>query len=101
MVYVSSYEPNARVPKIGSRWVWEIDKPHARELIEVTKVIWDGEEWWVQTKSLLGHGRCGLPSLDPADPLNDLSRFWEAAEPVGNTSAKLSERGNPTATVET
>lgn len=87
MMRANSYDPKARVPKIGSRWVWEIDKPAARELIEVTEVLWNGEEWWVRTKMLLGRGVI----FSPGGALNDLSRFWEAVTPVGGTVSRMSE----------
>lgn len=84
---ISSYEPNAPLPKIGSRWVWEIDQPGARALIEVTDVFWNGEEWWVRTRNLFD----SLPDSLREDALNDLSRFWEACVPVGNSKGKLTE----------
>jgi len=75
-----------RLPKPGSYWVWEIDAGHARALIEVRKVFWNGEEWWVRTRSLLPALRekafTPLSDPDPTD-LNCLSRFWEAVTPVG------------------
>lgn len=79
----SSYDPTALVPAIGSRWVWEIDQPHARELIEVVAVVWDGKEWWIGTKILLtAHPRSAL--LPPRSRhMNDLSRFAEAVTAVG------------------
>lgn len=64
-----SYEPRARTPAIGSTWIWELHKPHARERVEVSDVRWNGEEWWVATDN--SHGR----------HWNDLSRFWEASLP--------------------
>lgn len=88
MAWIDSYDENAPLPKVGTRWVWEIDKPHARCLIEVTEVKWNGEEWWVRTKAL-------LPDSFPAtagEPLNDLSRFWEAVTPVGGGMRDMTER---------
>lgn len=76
---VSSYDPNAPRPEVGSVWVWEIDQPTARELIRVTEVFWNGEEWWVRTDAL----RVRTDTSPPASHLNDLSRFWEACTPVG------------------
>lgn len=77
----SSYNPNAPLPRNGTRWIWEIDQPHARALIEVVDTIWNGEEWWVTTRTLLPRAE-RFPG-DP-EPLhhNDLSRFWEACLPV-------------------
>lgn len=85
---VNSYDPNARLPKVGTWWVWEIDAPHARSLIKVVRVDWNGEEWWVFTTR----------GADPGDyfdmPLaNDLGRFWEAVTPVGGPiTSRVSER---------
>jgi hypothetical protein len=87
---VDSYDPLAKTPLVGSCWVWEIDKPHARELVEVTEVKWNGEEWWVRSKGLLraqvAFGR------DGDEPWNDLSRFMQAVTPVGGTTHSLLEQ---------
>jgi hypothetical protein len=83
---VNSYDPNARLPGVGGIYVWELDQPHARDLIEVTEVFWNGEEWWVRTKTLMrgpDHMLFGVPC--PASHLNDLSHFWEAVTPVRET----------------
>lgn len=81
---VSSYDPTARTPAPGSRWVWEIDKPHARALIEVIETWWNGEEWWVHTRTLLPNLTYPLTHSPTADDhWNDLSRFCEAVTPVG------------------
>ena len=78
---IDSYDRSAPTPPAGSRWVWEIDKPHARELIEVIEAQWNGEEWWVRTRTLLPN-LTYPPSGD--EHWNDLSRFAEAVTPVGN-----------------
>ena len=64
-----SYEPRAETPAVGSTWVWESNKPHARQNVEVREVKWNGEEWWVKTAGQSG------------EHWNDLSRFWEACWP--------------------
>jgi hypothetical protein len=74
---VNSYDPEARRPKVGSVWVWELDLLPARALVLVTEVMWNGEEWWVTTESLLGN---------QGPHHNDLSRFWEACVPVTDTT---------------
>ncbi len=84
-----SYEPRAETPAVGSTWIWERDKPHAREHVSVLEVRWNGEEWWVQTRSQRG------------DYWNDLSRFWEACwpDPDPNTvqvGQELIWHGRPT-----
>jgi hypothetical protein len=80
---VNSYDQNAPVPAIGSRWIWERGKPWAQETITVTDVKWNGEEWWVCTVI------DNRPRRDPEYPpvpgkpyWNDLSRFWEAVFPI-------------------
>jgi hypothetical protein len=89
-MHVNSYDPLAKTPKVGSRWVWEIDLPHAVALVEVTEVKWNGEEWWVWSKPLLIVGGSEAAERLPAVP-NDLSRFMEAVTPVGGTTHSLLE----------
>jgi hypothetical protein len=82
---VDSYSKTARIPRIGSRWVWEIDSDASRELIEVVEVKWNGEEWWVKTLGMAAKAR-HLPGLtEPGEGAhwNDLGRFAEAVTPVG------------------
>lgn len=77
---IDSYDKGAPLPKVGSRWVWEIDLPHARELVEVAEVRWNGEEWWVGTTTLLRNQP--YPPTGREIEWNDLGRFWEACKPV-------------------
>lgn len=85
---VNSCDPDAPTPKVGSRWVWEIDLPHARALLEVTDVFWNGEEWWIETKSLLSSDV--FPTKEFV--YNELGRFWEAVTPVGGTVGSMIDR---------
>lgn len=94
MSRVNSYDPDALLPKVGTRWVWEIDDPGARELIEVTEVNWNGEEWWVKTKSLLVGDTIPRSLGGRSEFLNDIGRFWEAVTPVGGGTRGLTERRN-------
>jgi hypothetical protein len=84
---VNSYDPDARLPGIGGIYVWELDQPHACELIKVTEVFWNGEEWWVRTERL--HHQTLVNTFYPRqrdiECLNDVSRFWEAVTPVRET----------------
>ena len=67
---------------MGTRWVWELELSHAREIVEVTGAWWNGEEWWVRTRTL--HTRhAPLLSRDPEFAINTLGRFFEAATQVG------------------
>ena len=84
---VNSYDRHAPTPKVGTHWVWEIDKPHARQLVEVVEVTWNGEEWWVLTRRLLGGGMASA-FPEKRDAMNDLGRFWKAVTPVGWWSSK-------------
>lgn len=81
---VSSYDRDALLPKVGTRWVWEVDSELARELVEVVETLWNGEEWFVRTRTLLPR-RNPLAKF-PGEPertlLNDVGRFWEACLPV-------------------
>lgn len=78
---VNSYDQDAPRPKAGSRWVWEPDKPHARALIEVVESMWNGEEWWVRTRTLLPRTEV-MPGTEEPTNLNDIGRFFEACVPV-------------------
>jgi hypothetical protein len=80
IVHVNSYDIDAPLPKLGTRWVWEIDSPAAREIVEVVDVFWNGEEWWVRTKTLLRNET--YPSTGRETEVNDVERFWEACSPV-------------------
>jgi len=75
---VNSYDRSAPRPRIGSRWVWEPELPHAREDITVISVRWNGEEWWVESETCSGIAAW-----------NDLSRFWEAVLPAPATQTAL------------
>ncbi len=79
---VNSYDRSARTPKLGSVWVWELDKPHARCLVVVREVIWNGEEWWVTTDTLMEDVQS---IVQASEALNDLGRFYEACVPVVDT----------------
>ena len=86
--HVNSYDHDAPTPAVGSRWIWERGKPQAQETITVTDVKWNGEEWWVETVAddrnpagFITGQRLGV--CIPGKPYwNDLSRFWEAVNPI-------------------
>jgi hypothetical protein len=42
------------VPTVGSVWLWEPEKPHARTVLTVTKVEWKGEAVWVTAREASG-----------------------------------------------
>lgn len=105
MTKLEAYDPKAKLPKVGTRWVWEIDQAHARALIEVTEVIWNGEEWWVRSKSMGGESWPESLLPKPGEPeggyLNDLDRFWQAATPIGGPiTARVYEQVDDPATRE-
>lgn len=59
------------VPEVGSWWIWEPEKAHARQRIQVTATKWNGEEAWVKstaTNALGEEVRCW----------NDFGRWIEA-----------------------
>lgn len=87
------------LPRAGSVYVWELAAPHACELIKVTEVIWNGEEWWVRTERL--HERLANTTYpdhllsavgQPGEALNDLGRFWEAVTPVTDCADLVAAR---------
>jgi hypothetical protein len=80
--YVNSYDHDAPVPTVGSRWIWERGNETAEETIKVTDVKWNGEEWFVATVAGPRPPR-ELNNTVPGRPYwNDLSRFWEAVSPL-------------------
>jgi hypothetical protein len=84
---VNSYDRDAPTPPLNSRWVWEPNKPFARETITVTEVERNGEEWWVCTvaddRPRRGPVTGQVFGVIPGKPYwNDLSRFWEAVESI-------------------
>ena len=56
------------VPNLGDVWLWEPEKPHARESVVVTEVKWNGEEVWIECRGVSNEKRTW----------NDLSRWVEA-----------------------
>jgi len=87
---VDSSDFNAPLPGIGGVYVWRLDTPYACELLQVVKVEWNGEEWWVTTKRLHDSLRnTSYPNVDQASQLNELGRFWEAVTPVRETRGSL------------
>lgn len=75
-----SYDRNALRPLPGTLWAWEPRAEHARALVEVTSVRWNGEEWFVGTKALLARDTFG--AVGDGEICNDLDRFWEACHYV-------------------
>lgn len=60
-------------------------------LIKVVSCRFNGEEWWVTTRTLPMAPTPMLSALTLAeDHHNELDRFWEAATPVGGRIEDLS-----------
>lgn len=83
--YVDSYDIAAKRPKVGTVWVWELDT--IGQLIEVTRVLWNGEEWFVETRL--------KRDFNNRRALNDAGRFWEAVTPVGGSGIHMWEQHPP------
>jgi hypothetical protein len=79
-------------PEIGSRWIWEADKPWAREHVVVTNVYFAYGKWMVITnRADKGFFSTGLKECS-----NTLSRFWEAVTPKqGFVPTDSEEFGKP------
>lgn len=63
----SSHDRFAPRPRAGTEWVWAPGSLWAEERVRVTRVSWNGEEWWVQTYCY------STRSL----AWNDLEHFWD------------------------
>jgi len=95
MSRINSYDISAARPLAGTLWVWEPQAAPA--LVKVTRVLWNGEEWWVETQSLADYGPF-RQKLGVA--WNDLSRFWEACHCVAASAGPpqtkgITRRGDP------
>jgi hypothetical protein len=70
-------------------------------LTQVTKVRWNGEEWWVATIALTEYPRRISASILPERPIwNDLTVFWEnchyvASAPGVPPARSAGRRGPP------
>ena len=75
---VNSYDPEAIRPVVGTTWVW------GHDVIVVTGVYWNGEEWWIESQ----HSRwADFPARGeglgiPKRAWNDVGLFWEQARRV-------------------
>jgi len=74
-----SYNREAVRPLVGTIWAWEPRKPRVAALVEVTRVWWNGEEWWVKARIIAGSEFAGKPGSEWG---NELNRFWEACHRV-------------------
>lgn len=93
---IDDYDPNAPLPKAGSCWIWEIGSAYGRTLCQVVEVKWNGEQWWVYLRKLRTDIPIGARAEDlgpePSEAYpNEISRFWEAATPVGGRAEDLAE----------
>jgi hypothetical protein len=56
--YINTYDPDAPVPAVGSEWIWAAKQRNypfgSREMVTVSEVKWNGEEWWVRTRGPRG-----------------------------------------------
>lgn len=82
--------PSAPDIPIGSRWVWEIDQPRAIAVVEVLGLSWNGEEWMVHTRTLLGRKTMFGEEIDQeTERWNDAGRFLEACSLVHPIQVKI------------
>lgn len=91
----TSYDPERIRPLVGTRWVWGTD------VIVVSGVFWNGEEWWVETR--FAKHENWPDSLAPDRHWNDVDNFWGhahriAGKPGPGTNPKGATRqGQPQA----
>lgn len=57
---------------VGQQYTWEPRKPHARAVVVVRSVVWDGTEWWINTAP--------IRDADGDTLGNEWSRFKEACD---------------------
>lgn len=84
------------VPKLGTHWVWELGSPYGRALVQIDKVFWNGEEWWVHLRKLpvevpIAERAAAIIEAEAPVYPNELDRFWESATPVGGRIEDLCE----------
>jgi hypothetical protein len=85
------------VPKDDTCWVWCLNGPRTRALIQVVKCEFNGEDWWVTTRTMPEAPASMLAELtEPVENLNDIDHFWSMVTPVGDTLNNLSEIRSPT-----
>jgi hypothetical protein len=76
---VTDLDPGSKwyliVPRVGSFWVWEPELAHARQIVKVTKALYNGEEWVVWCVQVDKNGEVvpGSPEV-----YNELYRWIEA-----------------------
>jgi hypothetical protein len=76
---------NLVLPAVGSVWWWEPEKPHARALVQVDEVEFNGEEWVVW---------CSDPNDKSAEWYwNELSRWVEATVLHSAATPQEDDRG--------
>jgi hypothetical protein len=88
---IDSYDREATRPLVGTRWVWEPER--APTLIKVTTVRWNGEEWWIGTRTLAEEDLPESMQTIGTEMWNDLSRFWEACHHVSLNAGPPSSGG--------
>lgn len=76
-------------PKPGEHYVWEMLKPHAAIGILVVNVVWNGEEWWVESQTYT------MPYRDAKIIPNELSRFQEACLPYRAIVVSMQDPASP------
>lgn len=74
--------PGAARPEPGTLWVWEPHSLAAVALIEVTRVQWNGEEWWVAARVVAAKASQVASQVVGETYWNELGRFWEACHRV-------------------
>lgn len=80
-----THSPTAARPEPGTLWVWEPRSLTAVALIEVTRVRWNGEEWWVEAQVLAAKTAEFGGQKVGGKYWNELSRFWEACYRVSRS----------------
>lgn len=77
------------LPQIGSMWLWEPEKPHARMLVRVTSVWWNdiSNEALVESETVQDLSNGSFPT-PVGRHWNDFSRWIEATVLVAPENAE-------------
>lgn len=78
-VLFNSYIPDRPPIEQGDVYTWEANSAHARCVVQVIEVFYNGEEWWVLTETL--EPTVAGDDLEGQQCWNDAGRFLQAATP--------------------
>lgn len=79
---IDTQSPGAARPEPGTLWVWEPHSLTAVALIEVTRLKWDGLDWWVEARVVAAKSAQFAGQVVGGAYWNKLSLFWAVCHRV-------------------